>query len=96
VLRTHGQIVWLDGQLAATFKTMILPSLPEAPNAGMLTEVDHVEKKRRQLQRYLIKLLDREETCQSEDFKKFLKLAVVSLSFIFETIEKKKKNSFRH
>jgi len=79
VLRTYNQLIWLDSRLGNEFKNKIIPSCPEAPNSSMITESDHVEKKRKQIERYFFKLLEIEEFAQNEDLRKFLVTPVVIL-----------------
>lgn len=60
-LRNFFQISWLHDRLTSTYPQYIVPSLPDSPNSASLTELEYIEKKKRQVQRLLIRLLRRKE-----------------------------------
>ena len=58
--RTFPQFVQLQQRLAERLKTVLVPVLPDGPNPAMIHEPTHVEKKRRQVERFLGRLAARD------------------------------------
>ena len=61
-------------KLLDAFKNVIIPFLPEHPNASTASDKDHVEKKRRQFDRFFSKIASRKEFHGNNDLKNFYDL----------------------
>jgi len=80
VMRNHREIEWIHQQLSSSHKNKILPSLPEAPSSSSLKETEYLEKKRRQIHRYITKLVSRPEFWNSPELKSFFTSPTVTIS----------------
>lgn len=70
--RSFQQIAWLHEQLATNFPDLLLPPLPDPPLTSQIEDQDFVERKRRQVERFLAKLGMRLEFYESPSFVHFL------------------------
>ena len=77
IFRTYQQCLWLYGKLSECYVDTLLPPFPERPNAQ---DTDYMEKKRLQMERFMVKLFARREMChQSKDVSYFLSESMVGL-----------------
>ena len=82
MLRVHNHFVLLQAKLAESNKTKILPSIPDPVIISSINETEHLEKKRRQYQRYLVKLMAGDYH-NFDELKIFLTNTSVKLFFLF-------------
>ncbi|ORY07488.1 hypothetical protein K493DRAFT_273531 [Basidiobolus meristosporus CBS 931.73] len=82
VFRNFQQIQWLHSKLCTAFPNMILPPLPDAPNQALINDLDHVENKRLQVERFLCKLASRPEIVDHPDMQYFLSNEMTHLDVI--------------
>ncbi|KAI9299550.1 hypothetical protein BJ944DRAFT_292284 [Cunninghamella echinulata] len=71
VFRSYQQISWLHEQFCK-ITSVVVPTLPEAPDVAQMDDQDYVERKRLQLARYFDKIIRREMFCENEHFIYFL------------------------
>lgn len=77
IFRNYNQIAWLHARLLARYEHVLIPPLPEKPGA---TDADYVEKKRLQMERFLVKLFARQEIVESDsDVQYFLGESMVRI-----------------
>ncbi|KAF9419849.1 hypothetical protein BGZ94_009288 [Podila epigama] len=66
VFRTFAQVRWLHQKLQSVFVDYVIPPLPDPPNEKHSDDVDQVEQKRLQVERFLQRICHRTEFATSE------------------------------
>lgn len=66
ILRNYFQISYFHSLLEDEFPYIVLPSLPEAPSAASYEDPEYIEKKKKQIERYLLKISMRSELFNSK------------------------------
>ena len=77
VTRTFPQFHALYQKLVEAHKSEIIPVVPQMPTPQSMTDKEYLEKKRRQLDRCLVRMASRPSIVQSEDFTNFITSATV-------------------
>ncbi|KAF8941355.1 hypothetical protein BGZ47_007398, partial [Haplosporangium gracile] len=66
IFRTFPQVRWLHQKLQGTFVDYVIPPLPEPLSEKLSDDVDQVEQKRVQIERFLQRVCLRAEFASSE------------------------------
>ena len=69
--RTFAQVQQLQQRLVDALPLALIPTAPEAPNPAMVHEPMHAEKKRRQVERFLQRLVARTDLATHPDVVAF-------------------------
>ncbi|KAK9727770.1 hypothetical protein K7432_001589 [Basidiobolus ranarum] len=82
IFRNFQQIQWLHSKLCTAFTDIIIPPLPDSPTQSLINDLDHVENKRLQVERFLCKLASRPEIVDHADMQYFLSNEMTHLDVI--------------
>ncbi|CAI2162276.1 12819_t:CDS:2 [Funneliformis geosporum] len=72
VYRTYQQLNWLYSRLCLKLPDYVIPPIPESPILNLLDDLDYINRKRVQIERFLQKLGNRSKFVKNMDFKYFL------------------------
>ncbi|CAG8574120.1 13983_t:CDS:2 [Funneliformis mosseae] len=72
VYRTYQQLNWLYSRLCLRLPEYVIPPIPEPPIPNLLDDLDYINRKRVQVERFLQKLGNRSKFVENMDFKYFL------------------------
>eukprot|EP00128_Syssomonas_multiformis_P009143 Colp12_sorted_trinity150504_noHs@4363 len=94
VERTFTSFEWLHAALILEYPDVVVPSCPEKPVQELLKDKEHVEKKRRRLQRFLRRVCAHPSLCASKTLSHFLTTSRFDMPDILKAskADDKKKN----